>query len=169
MKKYLDNVKMNSKIQIYMEKINHDIYANPSMNYQILINALSKDKLTHIPKTTRRYNKRKDKKEKWITNKLLKQINKKNYMYVDWKTRSTTTEMYNNKKINFKTFEKIVNINIIETLGKRNQKNNLPMFIEHNNTLITDPNRIANTFNDYFANIGSHLASNICADGNNEI
>ena len=43
------------------------------------------------------------------------------------------------------------------------------MFIGHNNTLITDPNRIANTFNDYFVNIGSHLASNICADGNNEI
>ena len=29
---------------------------------------------------------------------------------------------------------------INETLGKTNQKNNLPMFIEHNNTLITDPN-----------------------------
>ena len=43
------------------------------------------------------------------------------------------------------------------------------MFIEHNNTLITDPKRIANTFNDYFANIGSDLASNICADGNNEM
>ena len=38
------------------------------------------------------------------------------------------------------------------------------MFIEHNNTLITDLNRIANIFNDYFANIGSNLASNICAD-----
>ena len=49
---------------------------------------------------------------------------------------------------------------INETLGKTNQKNNLPMFIEHNNTLITDPNRIANTFNDYFVNIGSDLASN---------
>ena len=36
------------------------------------------------------------------------------------------------------------------------------MFIEDNNTLITDPNRISNTFNDYFANIGSDLASNIC-------
>ena len=34
---------------------------------------------------------------------------------------------------------------INETLGKRNQKNNLPMFIEHNNTLITDQNRITNT------------------------
>ena len=177
------------------EKMNHDIYANPNMNYQILIIALSKAKLTHMPKTTRRYNKRKDKKEKWMTNELLKQINKKNDMYVDWKTKSTTTEMYNNKKINFKTFEKIVNINIIETkrsyyhntfrnyknnmkktwriinetLGKTNQKNNLPIFIEHNNTLITDPNRISNTFNDYLANIGSDLASNICADGNNEM
>ena len=37
---------------------------------------------------------------------VLMQINKKNDMYVDWKTKSTTTEMYNNKKINFKTFEK---------------------------------------------------------------
>ena len=55
------------------------------------------------------------------------------------------------------------------TLGKTNQKNNLPMFNEHNNTLITDPNIIANAFNDYFANIGSDLASNICADRNNEM
>ena len=60
-----------------------------------------------MPKTTRRYNIRKDKKEKWMTNELLKQIKNKNDMYVDWKTKSTTTEMYKNKKINFKTFEKI--------------------------------------------------------------
>ena len=41
------------------------------------------------------------------------------------------------------------------------------MFIEHNNTLIAYRNRIANTFNAYFANIGYDLASNICADENN--
>ena len=41
------------------------------------------------------------------------------------------------------------------------------MFIEHNNTLITGPNRIANTYNDYFSNIGNDLASNICVDENN--
>ena len=63
-----------------------------------------------MPKTTRRYNKRKDKKEKWMTNELLVQINKKNDMYVDWKTKSIPNDIYNNKKINFKTFEKIVNI-----------------------------------------------------------
>ena len=116
-------------------------------------------------------------------------------MYVDWKTKSTTTEVYNNKKINFKTFENKVNINIAETkriyyhntfqnyknnmkqtwrvindtLGKRNQKTNLPISIEHNNTLITDPNKITNTFNDYFANIGTNLAENICQYGNNEM
>ena len=38
-----------------------------------------------MPKTTRRYNKRKDKKEEWMRNELLQQIIKKNYMYVDWK------------------------------------------------------------------------------------
>ena len=43
------------------------------------------------------------------------------------------------------------------------------MFIEHNNTLITDPNILANTFNDCFSNNGSDLASNICADGNKEM
>ena len=64
-----------------------------------------------------------------------------------------------------KTTWRIIN----KTLGKTNQKNNLPMFIEHTNTLITDPNRIANTFNDYFANIGSDLASTIGVDGNNEM
>ena len=73
------------------------------MNDQILINALSKAKAD----------------------------TKKNYMYVYWETKSTTTEMYNNKKTNFKTFEKIVNINIIETKRSyyhntlRNYKNNM--------------------------------------------
>ena len=38
-----------------------------------------------------------------MTNELLKLINKRNYM-------STTTEKYKTEKINFKTFEIIVNI-----------------------------------------------------------
>ena len=112
-------------------------------------------------------------------------------IYVRLYSRICSTEMYDNKEINLQTFEKIVIINLIETKGsyyhntfqnyktnmkkpwriinetlcKRNQKNNLPMFIVHNNTL----NRIANIFNDYFTNIRSDLASNICADGNNEM
>ena len=37
MKKHLDNLKMNCKIQIYILKMNHKIYANPDVNYQISI------------------------------------------------------------------------------------------------------------------------------------
>ena len=58
---------------------------------------------------------------------------------------------------------------INDTLGKRNQKTNLPISIEHNNTLITDPNKIANTFNYYFANMETDIAENICEYGNNEM
>ena len=46
---------------------------------------------------------------------------------------------------------------------------NLLKINENNNYNTFYPNRISNTFNDYFANIGSDLASNICADGNNEM
>ena len=90
-----------------MNKLNREVYTNPNENDQIMINILSKAKEMYMRKTTRRSNKRKEKKEKWMSNELLQQNND---MYVDWKTKSTTTEMYNNnKKTNFKTFEKIVN------------------------------------------------------------
>ena len=51
---------------------------------------------------------------------------------------------------------------INDTLGKSNQATNLPMCIEHKNTLITDPNKIANTFN-------ADFAANICEYVNNEM
>ena len=60
----------------------------------------------------RKCNKRKDKKEKWMTSELLSQINFKNDIYVEWKSQSTSTDIYNSRKINFKTFERIVNKNI---------------------------------------------------------
>ena len=44
-KELLKNELQNTNIY---EKMNHDIYANPNMNYQILINALSKAKLTQL-------------------------------------------------------------------------------------------------------------------------
>ena len=63
----------------------------------------------------RKYNKRKDKKEKWMTRELLDQINLKNNMYVEWKSQSTSIDIYNSRKINFKTFERIVKKNIDTT------------------------------------------------------
>ena len=47
-----------------------------------------------------------------MTSELLNQINLKYDMYVEWKSQSTSIDMYNSRKINFKTFEIIVNKNI---------------------------------------------------------
>ena len=50
-------------IKIY-EKINHDVYANSNKNDKIIIHIVSKANAIYNPKTTRRYNKRNDKKKK---------------------------------------------------------------------------------------------------------
>ena len=47
-----------------------------------------------------------------MTNNLLSLVNQKNHMYRDWKSAN---------KINFKTFEKIVDQNIIDVIQSTNQ------------------------------------------------
>ena len=54
-----------------------------------------------------KFNVRKHFRNRWMTNELLTLINRKNDLYREWKSTSNDTE-YENKKINFKTFEKIV-------------------------------------------------------------
>ena len=48
-----------------------------------------------------------------MTNNLLSLVNQKNHMYRDWKSTNNVNE-YSKKKINFHTFEKIVDQNIID-------------------------------------------------------
>ena len=129
-----------------------------------------------------------------MTNELLTEVNTKNDMYVDWKSNSTTDEVYNMKKTNFKTFERIVKINIEtakrkyyfeifrkykndmkntwktinETLSRHKREQKVPTSIICENKIINDPMSIANAFNDYFANIGANLVSTINANDNNE-
>ena len=81
---------------------------DPNVNYNILAHALSEAKQKHILRKVKRFNKRKHFKHKWMTNDLLTLINKKNDRYRDWKS-TTDNILYEIKKINFKTFEKIVN------------------------------------------------------------
>ena len=44
-----------------------------------------------------------------MTSELMNQINLKNGMYVEWKSLSTSIDINNSMKINFKTFERIAN------------------------------------------------------------
>ena len=85
--------------------------ANPNDNYNILSSILEQAKHRHIPKKIQRLNRRKHFIEPWMNRELLTLINKKNDKYRDWKSTNNDVE-YEVKKVNFKTFEKIVKDNI---------------------------------------------------------
>lgn len=188
----LENFRIELLNKNMFDNMNHDLFADPNQNCEILSTIITNAKNLHMPLKIRKFNKCKDKKEKWMTNGLLLQINRKNKMYVDWKTKSLNEEIYNMKKINFKTYDRIINRNIVEakknyynnsfrihkndmkntwktineTLGRIKGNNSLPTSITHDNTTVTDPTEIANVFNNYFINIGVKLASAI--DNNND-
>ena len=169
------------------ERINSNADADPNANLDILTNIINAAKNNNIPQKVKKFNKRRDKKEPWMTNELLLMVNRKNELYVDWKRSAKHSENYNGKKVNFKTYEKIVDNEIVqakkiyysnvfhmykssmkktwqiinETLSRKKVDNMLPdTFIKNGNEL-SDPKKIANAFNEYFSKIGSNLASNI--------
>ena len=127
------------------------------------LHVFSKEK--HIPKKINKY---KHKKEKWMTNDLLALINRKNEKYIDWKKTPTTSPEYEIKKINFRTFDKIVNRqkdeakinyfqgkfwrnqNIDESLNRHSKKADFPGEFKRNGETITQPVDIANSFNTFF-------------------
>ena len=110
----VETINQHTLENIY-SKLYHNGEATVNENCEIFINILLEAKNKHIPKIMRKNNKRKDKKEKWMTSELLNQINLKNGMYVEWKSQSTSIDIYNSRKIIFKTFERIVNKNIDTT------------------------------------------------------
>ena len=97
-------------------------------------------------------------------------------MYVDWKYKSKSFDIFKSRKNKyFKTYERIVNKNIQEakrvyyfncyikkyiyiksrkninyTLERNKKEYQLPTSVVHENRDITDPNIVANMYNDYF-------------------
>ena len=66
------------------EKLQKDLSADPNANYKILSHLLEIAKKLRIPKKTKKFNKRKHRKEVWMTNDLLTKVVKKNELYVKW-------------------------------------------------------------------------------------
>ena len=158
--------------------------ADPNINYNLLSSTIDQAKTKHIPKKSKKFNKRKHKKEPWMTNNLLVRINRKNDMYREWKSTNNNEE-YEIKKINFKTFDNIIteeiknakhqyyfdtftshknNIKktwktIDETLNRGKSRTQFPNEFTIDNKSITDHKEIADQFNIFFANIGAKLSS----------
>ena len=175
-----------AKLEIHNE-LNKNPNKDPNYNYEILSTLLQNAKSKHIPKRISKFNKRRHKKQKWMTDELLAQIVIKNEMYVDWKTTPVTHTDHERVKLRFKGYEKLVLKEIEkakgeyfnrvftayrsdmkktwqvinETLSRNSKKTDMPSKFIHEECELADPTEIANAFNSYFANIGKKLSSKI--------
>ena len=168
-------------------KLDDGVDRDPNYNYEIVSTLLQNAKSKHIPKRIKKFNKRRHKKERWMTDELLAQVIKKNDMYVDWKTTPITHPDYEQVKLKFKGYEKIVSKGIdkakkdyfdrvfvayksdmkktwqviSETLSRNKKSHEMPSVFNHEGHELADSVEIANAFNTYFANIGKNLSSQI--------
>ena len=137
-----------------------------------------------MPRKRVKYKKKLHKKSKWITNGILRSINKKDKLYKTLiQTDLDNTVLYDRLKTEFKDYRaslrKIIRkakrdyythiFNrhkndikktwslINETLNRNLKKQSTHEFLI-NDEMISDPIIIANKFNQYFAHIGSTLA-----------
>ena len=175
------------------DKLDKTLNRGPNHNYEIFSTLLQNAKSKHIPKRIKKFNKRRHKKERWMTDELLAQVIKNNEMYVDWKTTPIAHPDYEKVKFNFKGYKKIVLKGIerakrdyfdrvflaykcdmkrtwqviSETLNRNKRKHDMPSLFTHEGRDLVDSTEIANAFNTYFANIGKNLSSQI--DQNNVI
>ena len=161
--------------------------ADPNSNFNILSKILNTAKTRHIPKSVKKFNKRKHTKEKWMTNDLLNLVVKKNERYVEWKTTPVAHPNYELRKQNFKTYKYIVSQEIVnakksyynrtfamyknnlkktwltisETLNRNKIQDTNPISFVDNGHELSDNTKIANAFNLYFANVGKKLSATL--------
>ena len=94
------------EICIY-EQLQPALDANPQENYDIFIKLVSSAKNKHLPKKIVRFNKKKHKKAKWLTNGILKSINTKDKMYkILVKADNVDEAAYTNLKAEFNAYKK---------------------------------------------------------------
>ena len=95
--------------------LNSDLHGDPNENCNILLNTIKKAKSTYMPCKLVKFNKRKHKDQPWMTNELLKQINKKTNLYIKLKQTPKLDRKYNNMKKKFKIYERTVKNKIQKT------------------------------------------------------
>ena len=167
-------------------KLKTSVNSDPEENYDIMLQLLSTAKENHLPKKMVKFNKRKHKKAKWMSNGLLKSINTKDRLYKKLIRTDIEDPQYVTLKNEFTNFKKTLRRSINEakrlyymrtfalykndmkqswsvikdTLQRKLHSSPSSKFILNNNT-ITDLDEIATEFNKYVINIGRSLSDQI--------
>ena len=160
--------------------ISRDPKADPSINYNIIDESITKAIKMFSKSKTAKLNRRKHKLSKWITKGIIRSINTRNDMYRKLRKTSPDSEDFQKKTTNLKTFSTILKRSIHTAkkhyynsffdkyknnnkqtwstinniLNKNNKKHKLPYLFNINGTLTNNKKDIVNSFNRYFCNIG---------------
>ena len=163
-------------------QLDHNINSDPNLNYTKMTDILQKLKDKIMPRKFIKFNKRKHKKQPWITTGIIKSINEKDKMYKMLIKLSPNSIAYQDLKINLQTYKQIIRRSIKEakrhyfqtfflrynnntkktwqtinaTLNKKGTHTSLPNQFCSNGTMLSEPHEIANKFNDFFVNVGTH-------------
>ena len=148
---------------------------NPEKNYNIFSSLLRTAREKHLPKKRVKYNKKKHKKNKWMTNGILESINNKDILYkLLIQTDPQNEPLFNNLKFEYKAYRASLRRSIREakrlyymnkfnafkndikktwtlindTLNKHVRNETHHEFLV-NNKVIKDAETIANSLNDY--------------------
>ena len=169
------------------EQLQDRVDSNPQDNYELFHRLLQNAKDKHLPKKRVRYDKKKHKSSKWITNGILKSINTKDRMYKKLlRAKISKSESYATLKAEFKAYQPSLRRSIKEAkrlyyikvfnmykndikqtwaINKDTLQNKareeLPNKYLLNDRTLTNMDEIANEFNKYFINIGRLLSEQI--------
>ena len=183
----LDNFKNDMIAVDLLSLVNREEYCDPNINYNIVHDILKKNVKKNFPATRVKFNKRKHKKQAWITAGLIKSINFRDRLYRNLKTLDENSEIFLQSKQNLKTFNNILKQTINNAkahyfttvfnkyktdarktwaeikclLKKQKSSNTLPKNFVIGNTKVSNLTKIVNGFNRYFSNVGLELARKI--------
>ena len=181
----------NNVLKLKTALLNHNfnsIYStsDPNYAYDSLSNTLSQYLDKYIPEKTVRFNKYKHRKEPWVTKEILSSIKERDQIHKKI-TKSKSKTLRENletqysecqssirklvksakRKFEIEKFEKCKNEskmiwqNINSVLGKKNNKHNFVSITNEEGVTLTNLSDIANSFNNYYVNVGPNLASSI--------
>ena len=83
------------------EKLNKDIHCNPNENYNILESEIITSMESHMDKKTVKFNRRKHKRDPWISFGVLRSVNKKNKLYKCLKQTKSDSTIFEERKQRF--------------------------------------------------------------------
>ena len=131
------------------------LMSDPNISYNNLDQVLLKAKALHIPTKQVKFDKKKHKKSPWITKGIIKSLTCRDKLYRSFKQCRVGTEVYNRE--------------LGDILNKKNNTSASPASLNINRDIIKDEKKLADHFNNYFANIGHILSQQITDNYNSNM